>query len=314
MEYKFVATNPVKITSSNDISLNNKAITSTWYEEGSNDEETFCRINIKGVSSAKKYGTTIEWDLAPLFKYNGDDFISSTSLFIKLNFRASIEYNESYRDKTYFNIVLLYADGTEAERFTWGYWYDSEVSANTWKWIRSGLSNMTHNDIKKFLYGELFSKIRLEISTNVNHNWTLDFDQISVYNSDIYEIPRTKLFIEPENKWLSAKNILSYKDGSWNQISASKLSNLLPYPGKWYSYAINYYYNDGTNKVVTNTISNLDSKPFTFQIDDTIKLSREGYQHIGWNTKKDGTGQAYNLEGSITTDKSISLYAVWVKM
>ena len=41
--------------------------------------------------------------------------------------------------------------------------------------------------------------------------------------------------------------------------------------------------------------------------------SRTGYTFLGWSTDKNATSAQYEDRGYITTDKSLTLYAVWQK-
>ncbi|MBR3561021.1 MAG: S-layer homology domain-containing protein [Oscillospiraceae bacterium] len=47
---------------------------------------------------------------------------------------------------------------------------------------------------------------------------------------------------------------------------------------------------------------------------DDVMFKRSGYTFAGWNTKRDGSGQAYANQGSITLqDEDVTLYAQWEK-
>ncbi|MBR5662238.1 MAG: InlB B-repeat-containing protein [Bacilli bacterium] len=75
------------------------------------------------------------------------------------------------------------------------------------------------------------------------------------------------------------------------------------------SYTVNYDANDG--------IGSIDSATYSFDEEFTLPedvLTRDGYDFIGWNTEKDGTGKNYSagetVKGLIQNEE-ITLYANW---
>ena len=73
-------------------------------------------------------------------------------------------------------------------------------------------------------------------------------------------------------------------------------------------YTVTYYMNDGTENTF-EVIKNIKSGN-THNVIDT-EPTREGYTFEGWNTKADGTGTAYNADGSFKVTSNVELYAQW---
>ena len=75
------------------------------------------------------------------------------------------------------------------------------------------------------------------------------------------------------------------------------------------SYTVNYDANDG--------IGSIDSATYNYDEEFTLPedvLTRDGYDFIGWNTEKDGTGKNYNAGETVkglTQNEEITLYAKW---
>ncbi|MGX7178358.1 InlB B-repeat-containing protein [Facklamia hominis] len=61
-----------------------------------------------------------------------------------------------------------------------------------------------------------------------------------------------------------------------------------------------------------------DSTKYKLNQEATIKsdegITREGYYFTGWNTEKDGSGQAYDINTSIPMTKDLTLYAQWAQV
>lgn len=75
------------------------------------------------------------------------------------------------------------------------------------------------------------------------------------------------------------------------------------------SYRVNYDTNDGIGSIDSATY-NYDEE---FTIPENIPV-KDGYNFIGWNTEKDGSGKNYNageIVKSLTQDEEITLYAIW---
>ena len=73
------------------------------------------------------------------------------------------------------------------------------------------------------------------------------------------------------------------------------------------TYAISYNANGGSGTIGNQT----KTHGTAITLSNGSALSREGYTLSGWNTKADGTGTAYALSGSYTSNATATFYAVW---
>lgn len=72
--------------------------------------------------------------------------------------------------------------------------------------------------------------------------------------------------------------------------------------------AVVYDYNDGSNQTF---IDDGILKGEETALKDGSLFSRVGYTLAGWNSKPDGTGEAYQFGEAITPDETFTLYAIW---
>ncbi len=100
---------------------------------------------------------------------------------------------------------------------------------------------------------------------------------------------------EPSGYWQNGRQLV--KDG-WITF---KYNSTDEYP------TITYNPNDGS---VTMKVQKISANVST-KINKTT--SRTGYTFLGWSTDKNATSAQYEDRGYITTDKSLTLYAVWQK-
>lgn len=74
-----------------------------------------------------------------------------------------------------------------------------------------------------------------------------------------------------------------------------------------------------TYKVAYNANGAVGNVPASIEVEEggttTVSscgsLSMKGYDFVGWNTKKDGSGRAYKESQSVKVDSDIALYAQW---
>lgn len=86
------------------------------------------------------------------------------------------------------------------------------------------------------------------------------------------------------------------------------------FPGYYYysDKIAKLYWNDGTEKYNTQTISMTSFSGGNYTLPASNFITRSGYTLTGWNTKADGSGTSYNCGQTLYSQKSdLTLYAQW---
>ena len=105
-----------------------------------------------------------------------------------------------------------------------------------------------------------------------------------------------------------SKNEISYGASTSNN-STNSTSRGIPTPVEPVSYTITFDSNGGSGSMEAQEVNGTEDITITKNT-----FTKEGYEFIGWNTKEDGTGDAYIDEGTIPINKyseDITLYAEW---
>lgn len=80
-------------------------------------------------------------------------------------------------------------------------------------------------------------------------------------------------------------------------------------------YIISYNANDSTGSTVAQRVLKLSGYPAYAKLNaNTFTHPTEGYQFVGWNTERDGTGTPYTEGQMVSINGNLNLYAQWSNM
>jgi uncharacterized protein (TIGR02145 family)/uncharacterized repeat protein (TIGR02543 family) len=184
-------------------------------------------------------------------------------------------------------------------------------------------------------------KTRVIEGIDINDSEEVAIDKIKLYNSKkssykivydangadkgsvpvdsiIYDINSKVIVLENKNNlylegyifigWNTEKN---GKGKCFNPNDSFNINDNFIFYAQWKAkqYLLAFDGNNYTSGEIPNDILyNYNEK---VKISDKYKLEREGYYFIGWNTKKDGSGDRYNIGDIIIIDKNVDLFAQW---
>ena len=89
-------------------------------------------------------------------------------------------------------------------------------------------------------------------------------------------------------------------------VDASSGSGNVQPPVTGNTYKVTYDANGGINAPADQTKN--ENTTLTLS---TTKPTKDKYEFVGWNTKKDGTGDNYSAGGAYTANANVTLYAQW---
>lgn len=176
---------------------------------------------------------------------------------------------------------------------------------------------------------------------DVNDSEEVVMDNIKLYNSDkssykiiynangadggfvpvdsiTYDLNSKVIVLENKNNlYLEGYIFIGWnteKDGTGKSFSPNdsfNINNNFIFYAQWKAnqYLLTFDGNNYTSGEIPNdTLYSYNEK---VKISDKYRLKKEGYYFVGWNTKKDGSGNRYNLGDTIIIKKNITLFAQW---